>query len=194
MKRVAIYARVSTDAQTVENQLRELRRITELSDWNIVATYIDHAVSGSVGRNERGQMKSLLKGVSQRQFDLVMCWSIDRLGRSLSDLLGFVEELRASKVDLYIHQQALDTSTPTGRMMFQMCGVFAEFERSILRDRIIAGQKRASASGKRIGRSPKINDAIVSDARALREKGLSIRKIALELGIGVGTVHKALAT
>ena len=130
-KRVALYARVSTDNQTTENQLLQLRAVAERHGWTVVAEYVDNGVSGAKGRRERPQFDALLTGVARREFDMIAAWSVDRLGRSLQDLLGFLLELQSKRVDLYLHQQALDTSTPMGKAMFQMCGVFAELERSI---------------------------------------------------------------
>jgi DNA invertase Pin-like site-specific DNA recombinase len=135
-KRVALYARVSTDAQTTENQLMQLRAVAERHGWNVVAEYIDHGISGAKSRDQRPQFDALLHGVARREFDMIAAWSVDRLGRSLQDLLAFLLELQSKRVDLYLHQQALDTSTPMGKAMFQLCGVFAELERSIIQERV----------------------------------------------------------
>ena len=192
MKRVAIYARVSTDQQTTENQLIELRRIAMRNDWIVVQEFVDQGISGAKGRDQRPQFDALLKGAVRREFDLIASWSVDRLGRSLQHLVEFLNEIHAKGVDLYLHQQGLDTSTPAGRMMFQMCGVFAEFERAMTRERIIAGQARARAQGKRIGRKPKIDDAMRDRVVELKKSGLGMRGIAAEVGIGIGSVHKIL--
>ncbi len=129
-KRIAIYARTSTaDDQTTANQIRELRAVAERHGWTVAGIFDDRGVSGSVDRDARPAMRGLLRAVLRREVDMVAAWAVDRLGRSLVDLLGFLEELRAKKVDLYLHQQGLDTSTPIGRAMFQMLGLFAEFER-----------------------------------------------------------------
>ena len=134
-------------AQTTENQLLQLRAIAERHGWIVVTEYVDHGVSGAKGRQERPQFDALLNGVARREFDMIAAWSVDRLGRSLQDLLGFLMELQAKRVDLYFHQQALDTSTPMGKAMFQLCGVFAELERSIIQERVKAGLERARAKG-----------------------------------------------
>src|SRR5208282_3711207 len=147
-KRVALYARVSTDSQTTENQLLQLRAVAERHGWTIVAEFVDRGVSGAKGRQERRQFDALLHGVARREIDMVAAWSVDRLGRSLQHLVGFLAELQSKKVDLYLHQQALDTSTPAGKAMFGMLGVFAEFERSIIQERVRAGLSRARAKGK----------------------------------------------
>ena len=119
-KSAAIYARVSTrNGQTTENQLRELRAVAERHGWEVVETYIDDGVSGAKGRDQRPGLNDLLKGVARREFDVVAAWSVDRLGRSLQDLIGTLNELRAKNVDLYLHKQGLDTSTPAGKADFR---------------------------------------------------------------------------
>jgi len=191
-KRAAIYARVSTDHQTTENQLRELRQIAERCGWAITAEFIDQGISGAKGRDKRPAFDALLKATTRREVDVVMAWSVDRLGRSLQHLVGFLNDLQAQGVDLYLHQQGLDTTTPSGRMMFQMCGVFAEFERAMIQERVKAGIERARAAGKQIGRprvTPQIERAIV-EARGLEK---SIHAIARECKVGVGTVQRVLA-
>ena len=130
MKRVGIYLRVSTNnGQTTDNQRRELEAVARQSGWNVIEVFEDNGVSGAKGRDKRPAFDRLLKAVTTRKIDMVAAWSIDRLGRSMQHLVGFLSELEAVGCDLYLHQQALNTTTPTGRAMFQMCGVFAEFER-----------------------------------------------------------------
>jgi len=192
MKRVAIYARVSTDQQTTENQLIELRRIAMRNDWIIVNEFVDNGISGAKSREQRPQFDALLKAVVRREFDLIASWSVDRLGRSLQHLVEFLNEIHSKSVDLYLHQQGVDTSTPSGKAMFQMMGVFSEFERAMTRERIIAGQQRARAQGKRIGRKPKIDDATRDRVVELKKSGMGMRGIAAEVGIGIGSVHKIL--
>jgi DNA invertase Pin-like site-specific DNA recombinase len=149
LKRAAIYVRYRTDKQTVENQLRELRQIAERRGWEVLQEYNDAGISGLKGRNDRPGLDEMLKDAQRRRFDVVMAWAIDRLGRSLLDLLGTIQALEACGVDLYLDQQAIDTTTPTGRLMFQITGAFAEFERSMIRQRVRAGLKRAKEAGKR---------------------------------------------
>ena len=192
MKRVAIYARVSTDQQTTENQLIELRRIAMRNDWIIVGEFVDNGISGAKGREQRPQFDALLKGAVRRDFDLIASWSVDRLGRSLQHLVEFLNEIHSKSVDLYLHRQGVDTSTPSGKAMFQMMGVFSEFERAMTRERIIAGQARARAQGKRIGRKPKIDEAMRDRVVELKKSGLGMRGIAADVGIGIGSVHKIL--
>src|SRR6266481_5725681 len=131
-KRAAIYVRVSTDRQTIESQLRELRQIAERRGWEVVHEYHDAGISGAKSREGRPGLDEMLKDAQRRQFDVVMAWAIDRLGRSLIDLLGTIQTLEACGVDLYLDQQSIDTTTPAGRLMFQVCGAFAEFERSMI--------------------------------------------------------------
>ena len=138
-KRVAIYTRVSTDAQTTANQERELRAVAERAGWRVVRVYADQAVSGAKTRTARPAFKAMCEDTARRRFDMVAAWSVDRLGRSLQDLVGFLTEIHALRVDLYLHQQAIDTSSPAGRALFQMLGVFAEFERALIVDRVKAG-------------------------------------------------------
>ena len=191
-KRVALYARVSTDAQTTENQLLQLRAVAERHGWTVAAEYVDNGVSGAKGRTERPQFDALLNGVARREFDMIAAWSVDRLGRSLQDLLGFLLELQSKRVDLYLHQQALDTSTPMGKAMFQMCGVFAELERSIIQERVRAGLERARAKGTTLGR-PRTDPKIEAKIRQLAAKGMGKGKIARTLGIGVSVTQRVLA-
>ena len=189
-KRVALYVRVSTSEQNTKNQRRELREVAERHGWEVVKVFEDAGISGGKGRKDRPGLDSLLKAVTRREVDLVAAWAVDRLGRSLTDLLGLLTELHAKGVDLYLHQQGLDTSTPAGRAMFQMMGVFAEFERSMIRERVMAGLARAREEGTKLGRRPiEATDAEKAAAvRAMLAKGTGIRRIAGELKVGVGTV------
>ena len=126
----------------------------------ITEGYEDFGISGARGRDKRPALDRMLKDANWRRFDLVMAWSIDRVGRSLSDLLGTIQHLEAVGVDLYLDQQNIDTTTPTGRLLFQITGAFAEFERSIIRARVNLGLSRARAQGKRLGRRPVSADVV----------------------------------
>jgi DNA invertase Pin-like site-specific DNA recombinase len=190
-KRVAIYARVSTDGQTPENQTRELRAVAERHGWEVVEEYVDAGVSGAKGRDQRPAFDAMLKGAMRREFDVIMSWSVDRLGRSLQHLVEFLSEVHAKGVDLYLHQQGIDTTTPAGKAMFQMCGVFAEFERAMIQERVKAGLERAKAQGKVLGR-PKVKEGTEVAIRRLRDTGMGKRKIAGQLGVGVSTVMRVL--
>ena len=189
-KRVAMYLRVSTSEQTTRNQRRELEIVAARHGWDVVATFEDAGISGANGRDRRPGLDAMMKAIARKEIDMVAAWSVDRLGRSLMDLLGFLTELHAKGVDLFLHQQGVDTSTPSGRAMFQMLGVFAEFERAMIRERVLAGLARAKAQGTKLGRR-RIEEADakkVAAIRALRAKGTGIRRIARDLGVGVGTV------
>jgi DNA invertase Pin-like site-specific DNA recombinase len=199
-KRVAFYLRVSTGEQTTENQRRELEAVAARSGWDVVEVYEDAGISGAKGREQRPAFDRLLKDATRRKFDMVAAWSVDRLGRSMPDLVGFLGDLKALGVDLYLHQQALDTSTPSGRAFFQMIGVFAEFERSMIQERVKAGLARAkseapelrAAKGKKaIGRPslPEGTRKAILDARAA---GKSIRETAKAAAVSSATVQKVL--
>jgi DNA invertase Pin-like site-specific DNA recombinase len=191
MKRAAFYLRVSTVDQTTANQERELRLIAERMGCDVVKVYKDHGLSGAKGRDKRPAFDALCRAATRREFDIVMAWSVDRLGRSLQDLVGFLSELHAIGIDLFLNQQGLDTTTPAGKAMYQMMGVFAEFERSMIQERVRAGLARAKAEGKQLGR-PKIaekTERAIRVALSAKERP-GLRKIAATLGVGVGTVQR----
>ncbi len=190
--KVAIYVRVSTNEQTTENQVRELIEWADRAGHEVVTIYDDNGVSGAKGREYRKEFDKLLKGAVRREFDLVAAWSVDRLGRSLQDLIGFLQELHGAGVDLYLHQQALDTTTPSGRAMFQMMGVFAEFERSMISERVKAGLARTKAKGTKLGR-PKVSIECEAQILELRTKGMGMLAIGKELGIGTSTVQRVIS-
>ncbi len=192
MKKAAIYARVSTDRQTTENQLRELREVAERHGWSVVAEHVDQGVSGVKGREKRPALDKLLKAANRREFDIIMAWSVDRLGRSLQHLVVFLDDIHAKGVDLYLHQQNIDTSTPSGKAMFQMAGVFAEFERSMIQERVRAGLKRARDQGKTLGR-PRVTEAVEDRIKRERAQGKGILAIARELKVGTSVVQRVIS-
>lgn len=189
MRRVALYLRVSTGSQTVENQELELTAAGQRHGWSIAAIFKDEGISGAKGRDKRPAFDKLCKAITRREFDLVAAWSVDRLGRSLQDLVSFLGELQGSRVDLYLHQQGLDTTTPAGKALFQMMGVFSEFERAMIVERTKAGMARAKAQGKAIGR-PQLNKKLQEQIATLLSNGASKYRIAKELGIDRHTVVK----
>ena len=191
MKRVCVYARVSTDKQTVNNQLQELHKVAGRHGWEVVAEYKDRGISGAKGRDKRPQFDAMLKAASRREFDVIMSWSVDRLGRSLQHLVEFLGDIQQKGVDLYLHQQNIDTGTPSGKAMFQMVGVFAEFERSMIRERVMAGLARARKEGKVLGR-PKSSDATEAAFLKLRGEGKGMLSIAKELGVGTSVVQRVV--
>src|SRR5271156_4849765 len=188
-KRIALYLRVSTTEQTVENQQRELEAVADRHGWNVVAVFTDAGVSGAKGRDKRPGYDRLCRGIARREFDKVAAWSVDRLGRSLQELVVFLGELHAKRVDLYLHQQGLDTGTPAGKAMFQMMGVFAEFERAMIVERVKSGLARARAQGKRLGR-PSIAPGKEDAVRRLLASGTGIVKTAKHAGVGVSAVQR----
>jgi DNA invertase Pin-like site-specific DNA recombinase len=188
LKRAVLYLRVSTDKQTLENQRMALTAIAEHRGWQITAEYGDKGISGAKGREARPGLDAMLKDATRAKFDVIMVWAVDRVSRSLSDLLDVLKNLEAAKVDLFIEQSAFDTTTAQGKAMLQMSGVFAELERAIICQRIHAGLKRARAEGKRLGRAP-CDESVVGRAKELLAAGNSIRHAARETGLSIGTVH-----
>jgi DNA invertase Pin-like site-specific DNA recombinase len=195
--RAALYLRVSTTDQTTSNQERELRAVAERLGHEIVGVYEDNGISGAKGRDRRPAFDRLCQDATRRRFDIVMAWSVDRLGRSLQDLVAFLAEIHASRVELYLHQQGVDTTTPAGRAMFQMLGVFAEFERSIIVSRVRSGMARAKERGTKSGRAigrPKIAAPIREQiAKTYKAGGKSLRAVAREFSISVETVRRIVS-
>jgi DNA invertase Pin-like site-specific DNA recombinase len=190
--RVALYCRVSTAHQSSDNQLQELERVASTRGWNVVRTFRDDGISGAKGREERPALDALLKAASRREIDLIAVWSIDRLGRSLQNLVTVVNDLQALGVGLFIYQQQLDTTTPSGKLCFSMFGAFAEFERNLIRDRVRVGLERAKKNGVKLGRPTNLNDSVRAAIVALRAQDHSIRHIAKQLRVGTGTVYQVL--
>ena len=191
-KRAALYLRVSTDGQTVDNQRLALEAVCEQRGWQMVQVYADNGISGAKGRNQRPGLDALLKDASRGRFDVVMAWALDRLSRSLLDLLDTLGELEAAGVALVLHEQAIDTTTPAGRMFFQITGAFAEFERAMIRSRVRAGLDRAKARGVRLGR-PKTGAKVEAAIRARLAAGEGVKKVAKAVGVGNGTVSRVKA-
>jgi DNA invertase Pin-like site-specific DNA recombinase len=200
--RAALYLRVSTDKQTTENQRIELEAAAEARGWNVVATYCDNGISGAKGRDQRPGLNDMLKDAFRRRFDIVMAWSVDRLGRSLADLVSTMQDLQGAKLGMYLHQQGLDTTTPSGRAMYQMSGVFAEFERAMIVSRVKTGIARAKAEREAgVERAHKDGTLkkphgrprtpLEAQIRQRLAAGESIRSIIRETGAGSGTVQRA---
>ena len=189
MARVALYLRVSTTGQTVENQRLELEAWAARAGHEVVAVYADEGISGAKGRDRRPEFDRMLKDAVRRKFDMLAAWSVDRLGRSLPDLVNALKDLHEAGVGLFLHQQGLDTTTASGRAMYGMMGVFAEYERAMIRERVNAGLARARAEGKRLGR-PRVGADLERRVRELRGAGKGTKTVAKELGVGVGTVQR----
>ena len=189
--RAALYLRVSTDQQTTDNQERELREAAEGKGLEVVEVYRDNGVSGAKGRDKRPGLDKALKEAVRGKYSVLMVWSVDRLGRSLTDLVASLQELHGAGVDLYLHRQAVDTRTPAGKALFQMLGVFAEFERAMIQERVKAGMDRARAEGKVMGR-PKIGEEREAQIIELRSQGMGIGSIARTVGCGISAVQRVL--
>ena len=192
MNRCVIYSRVSTNDQTVDNQLNTLREVAERKGLEIVKEISDEGISGAKGRDARKGFDELIKGAVRKDFDVILVWDVSRLGRSLKHLVSFLDDIHSANCDLYIHQNGLDTQTSSGRMMFQMIGIFSEFERSMIRERVIAGQQRAKSEGKHIGRKSNLTEGVINAVKQLRKNNVPIKRIAKDMHIGVGTVYKIL--
>jgi len=184
----AIYGRVSTKSQKTDRQVDELMRVCRSSDWGEIEIF-EEVVSGGKGRADRPVFDELLRRVTQRQIKRVCVWSVDRLGRSLTDLLATLEIIKSAGAALYIHSQAIDTATSSGKMMFSLIGVFSEFERSIIRERVKSGLEAARAKGKRLGRPP-TPPSVIEKVRRLSKRGLSQRQIAQQSGVSQSKVSQ----
>ncbi len=177
-RRAAIYARVSSADQTPENQLQVLRAFAAARGW-AVTEFVDHGVSGA--KERRPQLDALLADVRRRKIDTIVLTKLDRLARSTRHLVTLAAELEALGVDLVVLDQAIDTTTPSGRLLFHMLAAIAEFERDLIRDRVIAGLRRARAQGRRLGR-PRTHPIDLGEARELLAQGLSLRAVARRFG------------
>lgn len=186
--RAAIYSRVSTADQDTAMQIAELEAYAARKGWEVVKQYTDEGISGAKGRDKRPGLDAALKGAARRSYDVLLVWSIDRLGRSLAGLIDTLETLHNHERDLYMHQQSVDTSSSMGRLVFQMVGAFAEFERSIIGERVRSGIARAKAKGTRLGR-PTLKEADRAEIRALLGTGLSVKAVAKQLKRGNSIVN-----
>lgn len=191
--KAVIYARVSTSNQTCDNQISALRAAAARNGWKIVREIKDEGVSGAKGRTERPGWDELHHVVQRKEADIVLVWSMDRLGRSISELVGFMKELTAVGVDLYCEQQSLNTQTPSGRMCFAIFAAMGEYERELIRERVLAGLETARRNGRKLGRPSNVTAGTKAAVTELRQRGMSIGAIAKTLKIGVGTTVKFLA-
>lgn len=189
-ERVVIYGRVSTSDQTSENQILKLKEVIEINGWNEVDVYIDEGISGSKGRDKRPEFDRMCKDMVRRKFNRILVWDVSRLGRSLQHLVEFLNDVNSLGVNLYIHQSGLDTSTPSGRMMFQMVGVFSEFERSMISERVKLGLQRVQKQGKLLGRPRSVTTDLRNQVLELLERGNSYRQIHEILGTPKSTISR----
>jgi len=193
MKRAALYLRVSQDSQTTENQRLVLMEVAQRLGWDVVHVFEDAGISGAKGRDKRPGFDALMKAITRGEIQIAAAWSVDRLGRSLQDLVSFLADIQAKNCDLYLHQQAVDTSTPSGKMLYQLSAVFAEFERELIKTRINAGLDRARAKGVRLGR-PAIPPIDLDKVRTALARGGSIRVVAKATGFSTATVQRVKRT
>ena len=188
--KVAIYARVSTADQNYEGQLEELHALAERSGWEVFAVYSEK-ISGTKATDERPELKRMMKDARLRKFDKVLVWSVDRLGRSMKNLIFVLTELKESRIDIFSYKQAIDTSTAMGAMFFQFLGIFSEFENTIRKERQVVGIRKAKERGVCFGRKPTTEDQIAR-IRWMRKQGSSIRAICQEVKVSPNTVYAAL--
>ncbi len=186
LKRIAIYARVSTDRQSTESQLNTLREYIEKREWNLFKEYIDEGFTGS--NTKRPAFKEMMADAKKRRFDVLLVYKLDRLSRSLKDLIITLDDLKSTGIDFVSYDNSLDTTTPTGRLIFHVVGSVAEFEREIIKERVKSGLENARRKGKRLGRLP-VSSALVEEAKRLRSQGMPYRKIGLQLGMPESTVR-----
>ena len=191
MKRAVLYLRVSKHEQTIENQRIELERVAIAKGWKVIATFKDEGVSGAFGREVRAQYDLMLKQGVQAKFDVVLAWDVSRLSRSLVDLVTTLDELHACGIDLYLHQQAIDTTTPAGKLSFGIFAALAEFESELIRERTMAGLAAARARGRNGGRKFSLTKSQVRLAQAaMANRDTSVSELCEELGIQPVTLYR----
>jgi len=191
-ERVVIYVRVSTKNQNYENQLIVLNELVEKRDWDLKDVYIDNGISGGKGRDKRVEFDRMCKDMVKGKFDRILVWDISRLGRSLKDLVEFLNEVNSVNCDLLIYQQSLDTNSVSGRMLFNMIGVFSEFEREMISERVKLGLERVKEKGVKLGRKKKNFEEIKSKIIKLKNDGLNITNISKELQIHRNLIYKLI--
>ncbi len=188
VRKVAIYCRVSTLDQTVDNQLIELRDHCSKMGWEITKEYSDEGLSGTLSRDKRPALNSLIKDAYRKRFDAVVCWDISRIGRSMKELVLFLSDMKDRDIGIVSVRQGFDTSTTMGEMMFQFVGILSSWEREMIRERTLAGLERAKSEGKTLGRKKVINDEITSQIVELRNAKKSVRAITSVVRVSRGTV------
>lgn len=188
--KVAIYARVSTADQNYEGQLEELHALAERSGWDVVEVYSEK-ISGTKSTDERPELKRMMRDARLRKFEKVLVWSVDRLGRSMKNLVFVLNELKDSKIDIFSYKQAIDTSSAMGSMFFQFLGIFSEFENTIRKERQVVGIRKAKERGVRFGRKP-TSEAQIAKIQWMKRNGASIRAICKEVKVSPNTVYAVL--
>ena len=192
VRKVAIYTRVSTLDQTLDNQLLELRDHCSKMGWEVVKEYADEGLSGTLSRDKRPALNALIKDAYRKRFDSVVCWDISRIGRSMKELVLFLSDMKDKGVGICSVRQGFDTSTSMGEIMFQFVGILSSWEREMIRERTLAGLERAKSEGKTLGRRKVTNDTMTARILELRTAKKSIREIASEVGVSRGTVSNVL--
>lgn len=192
-KKVAIYGRVSTAGQSTDVQIQECRAYADRCGYQVIGEYCD-TISGTTGKDDRPALTRLLEDAFARKFDTVIVYSIDRLGRSLKHCLEILESLKGYRTDFISIKQQIDTSSPTGQLIFNIFACLASYERTQILERTALGRVRAKERGVKFGRPSKMNSSVAEAVRMLRDKGAGIKEIAKSLEIGVGSVYKALKT
>ena len=188
--KAALYARVSTTDQDTEMQLSELRTYCERRGFDVYQEFVDTGISGS--KERRPALDRLLNDARKRKFDVVLVWRFDRFARSTKQLILALEEFKSLGIDFVSYQENIDTTSPAGKVLFTMIGAFAEFEREIIRERVMAGIRKAKAQGKRLGR-PSVDTEKALRVKQLRRRGISLAEIARTVGIAKGSVFNLLS-
>jgi len=194
MKKVGCYYRVSTKNQTILNQKLELESLAERMGYEIVAEYKDEGISGAKNRDERPALNAMMKDAVRGKFEMILCYDLSRLGRNLEELIRIMNEMNSLNINLFFYREAINTDTSSGKLMFSMFGVLAQWEKSLISERIISGINRARTQGKKIGRPSTFNEGLMQAVRKMREKGMGIVAISRTLGIGVSSVYRSLET
>ena len=192
VRKVAIYCRVSTLDQTINNQLLELRDHCSKMGWEIVKEYADEGLSGTLSREKRPALNALIKDAYRKRFDSVVCWDISRIGRSMKELVLFLSDMKDRDIGICSVRQGFDSSTSMGEIMFQFVGILSSWEREMIRERTLAGLERAKSEGKTLGRRKVTDDTMTAKILELRTAKKSIRDIASEVGVSTATVHREL--
>ena len=189
--KVAIYARVSSETQDYEMQLQELQALADRSGYEVVEIYAEK-ISGTKKTEDRPELKRLMKDARWRRFQKVLVWSVDRLGRSLKNLVDTLTELRDLKIDIFAQQQGIDTGTQMGAMMFSFISIFSEFETNLRRERQMLGIQKARAAGKTWGGRQATSDEKLEKIRTMKRKGFTVREICKKLKVSPNTIYAAM--
>ena len=192
-KRVAIYARVSTNDQNCERQLVELREVAKNHNWEIVQEYVDTGVSGA--KTSRPQLNAMMKDAFSRKFEMVMTLELSRMGRNTKHLLEMVERLKEKSINLYIHNQQIDTSTATGSLFFTVASAFTQFERDIIAERVksgVANYRKKNPNKTWGGRKSNLTPKIAAEILKLKKEGVGIRKLSKQFSVSTNTIYKVI--